>query len=97
MFRHLAITAAAATVFTAMPAHSQGAFNLGTLTGTLSQDAVTQSEERRAGRQRGSRGSKGAYRARLKGLCAQRAQYLAEEGNTPDYREVNRACRAEGF
>ena len=77
-----------------LPAVAQsGAFNMGGLTGTLSQDALTQSEERRARpRARPSR-----VDARMAYLCRIRHRLRREPGDGPDYRRLISFCRSYGF
>ena len=89
------IAALLAATLLATPATAQGAFNMGGLTATVSQDANTQAEERRAGKGRHT----GARKAnsRMKSLCAERFRYSAAERASEDGREVERMCRAEGF
>lgn len=93
MFRHLIVVSAALLATTPAGAQS-GAFNMGQLTGTVSQDAVTQSEARR-GAVRGKTAKGGG--GRMKALCAQRFSYRAAERASEDGRAVERMCRAEGY
>lgn len=66
---------------------------MGVLTNTLSQGAITQSEERRARRQASPRRS----RDRLAQLCLMRHSVGRQPGDEADYRWVERTCRANGF
>lgn len=76
-------------------AAAQGAFNMGGLTGTLSQDAVTQSE--------GARAARPAPRARkltrreLAEACSVRHYFSPESRRTPKAQAFERRCRANGF
>ena len=91
----LAISAALAAM-TATPTAAQ-VFDMGTLTGTLSQDAVTQSEERRAGRQRTTDRSASALRTRDN--CARKLpQFRKSYGSDhPDVIQLAALCRRAGY
>ena len=81
------------TALTATPAVAQGVFNMGGLTGTLSQDGVTQSERARAGR-----GSASSSKARARQNCATVPRLRARYGaNHPPLVNVQRLCRKLGY
>lgn len=76
-------------------AHAQsGALDMGQLTGTLSQDAVTQSEERRAARQSDREQSRARTRANCAKLPRLRARYGADD---PRIVAVGDMCRRLGY
>lgn len=85
----------ATAVVTPTTAGAQGAFNMGGLTGTLSQDAVTQSEEERAGRPV-SRPKK-MTRRDFALACSGRHYFSAEARSTPRAQAFERRCRAAGL
>ncbi|NJR80702.1 hypothetical protein [Sphingomonas corticis] len=91
----LAISAALAAM-TATPTAAQ-VFDMGTLTGTLSQDAVTQSEERRAGRQRDT--DRSAMALRTRDNCRRKLPRFRKSygSDHPDVIQLAALCRRAGY
>ena len=90
-----------AALLLAVPSHAQttGAFDMGTLTGTLSMDAVTQSERERADGRRpsGAPAISPATRARLKATCRQMRGRSDAGTGLADYRKFDAMCLRYGY
>lgn len=88
-------------VLIASPAQAQtsGALDMGTLTTTLSMDAVTQSEERRAGVRRSSKppAISAATRARLQSVCRKMRGRGDAGTGLDDYQQYDAMCRRYGY
>ena len=91
----LAISAALAAM-TATPATAQ-VFDMGGLTGTRSQDGVTQSEEGRAGRQRDT--DRSAMALRTRDNCRRKLPQFRKSygGDHPDVIKLAALCRRAGY
>ncbi|SOB86554.1 hypothetical protein SAMN06297144_1660 [Sphingomonas guangdongensis] len=90
-----------AVVVAATPVQAQttGALDMGQLTGTLSMDAVTQAEARRAkgGRPFGAPAINPATRARLQASCRQMRRRGDAGTGLADYRRFDAMCRRYGY
>lgn len=77
------------------PAAAQdGVFDMGQLTGTLSQDHVTQTEKKRAAQT----GKQRTKREPPEVVCARLPEYRARFGaSNPKIKELGRLCRLGGF
>lgn len=90
----------AAAVLLAAPANTAfaqdvgGAFNMGQLTGTLSQDHVTQSERARAGHRRADKSSSVAARRNCASVPKLQARYGADD---PRIGKVVQLCQQAGY
>jgi hypothetical protein len=90
-------TAIALAALVASPAQAQGAFDMGVLTNTISQDHVTQSEAKRARQQRPASSPDAAERAKTRANCAKARGWAAQGRKFAELPRVLGLCKQLGY